>query len=158
MIGKHSSIHMGGTPPLPTAKDLVIRAYVETKHQGEPAFLGRFKLLIRSNPQCQDPVYEHYASAMLRSFLRTKSAYLNNENRAKDARDKKVQEATEKKVRLALLLMVMPNGKLMRDCTGGEMAMFGKGYVRIAERVGPDRKVGDVLGEDEVYRLMKMPK
>lgn len=152
MLGKHKATS-GGAPPLPTGKDLVLRAYIETKHQGEAAFLGRFKLLMRSNPQCHDPVFEHYASAILRNFLRTKSANLNNEARTKRVRDK-----AQEYIKMTLLYMLMPNGKLMRDCTGAEMSKFGKGYERIAERVGPDRKVGDVLDEEGVRGLMKMPK
>ena len=130
-----------------------MRAYLETEKQGEAAFLGRFKLMMRSNPQCQDPVYEHYALAILAGFKRTKSAHLNNETRRK-----KVKEKSDEYLSIMLLYQTMPNGKTMRDCTGSEMAKFGKGYERIAERVGPDRKVGDVLDEEGVRQLMKMPK
>lgn len=151
MLGKSKAT--SGTYHLPTAKDLVIRAHVETEKQGEAAFLGRFKVLMRSNPQCQDPVYEHYARAMLTSFLRTKSANRNNE-----ARKKRVRAKSDEYVKMALLFMIMPNGKPMRECTGADMSKFGKGYERIAERVGPDRKVGDVLDEDGVRVLMKMQK
>ena len=152
MLGKQKS-YTGGVPPLPTARDLVMRAYLETEKQGEAAFLGRFKLMMRSNPQCHDPVFEHYALAILRGVQRTKSAHQNNQTRKK-----KVQEKSDEYLKLMLLFTVMPNGKRMGECTGSDMAKFGKGYERIAERVGPDRKVGDVLDEDGVRALMKMPK
>ncbi|MGP0085785.1 MAG: hypothetical protein ACLP0B_19490 [Steroidobacteraceae bacterium] len=56
--------------------------------------------------------------------------------------------------RVLLLNLVMPNGKPMRACSGEEMAGFGAGYARIAEKVG-NALVGAVLDERQVQALMK---
>lgn len=59
------------------------------------------------------------------------------------------------KQQIVMLDLLMPNEKLMRDCTGAEMAMFGSRYQKIAERIGKKAKVGDALTEDQLRMLMK---
>lgn len=59
------------------------------------------------------------------------------------------------KAQIVLLELPMPNGKAMRDCTGGEMAKFGNRYQRIAEKVGKTKTVGAVLNEDQVRTILK---
>lgn len=59
------------------------------------------------------------------------------------------------KRQLVLLDLMMPNEKLMRDCTGSEMAKFGNRYQQIAAKVGKTKIVGDVLSEDHVREMMK---
>ncbi len=56
--------------------------------------------------------------------------------------------------KVVLLNLPMPNGKPMRACTGAEMAGFGAGYARIAEKVGTANLVGAVLSEAQVRPLM----
>lgn len=69
-------------------------------------------------------------------------------------RQELVKSAAKKFVNeIALLFLTMPNGKAMRYCTGIEMEKFGKGYARIAKRVG-GKTVGEVLSEEEVRGLM----
>jgi hypothetical protein len=53
-----------------------------------------------------------------------------------------------------LLNLAMPNGKPMRLCTGAEMAGFGAGYARIAEKVGKANLVGAVLTEAQLQALI----
>src|SRR6266567_6445738 len=50
---------------------------------------------------------------------------------------------------LALLQLTMPNGKLMRNCTGTDMKTFGGAYARIGRKCGM-KTVGQVLNEAEV--------
>jgi hypothetical protein len=52
-----------------------------------------------------------------------------------------------------LLDLKMPNGKPLRDCTGGECAHFGGWLGRLAARVGADKQVGDVLSEAQVREI-----
>jgi hypothetical protein len=49
----------------------------------------------------------------------------------------------------------MPNNKLMKNCTGAEMAKLGSRFIRIAEKVGKDRLVGAMLTEDQFKELIK---
>lgn len=59
--------------------------------------------------------------------------------------------------KIALLGMMLPNGKPLRECTGRECERMGRqvgGWlVRVGCRVGRSSKVGDVLNEDDLRRL-----
>lgn len=58
------------------------------------------------------------------------------------------------KHQVMLLNLPMPNGKLMRNCTGEEIGGFGKSYAKIAQKVGPRKRVGEVLTEDQLHALL----
>ena len=58
------------------------------------------------------------------------------------------------KQQLVMLDLVMPNEKLMRDCTGLEVEQFGTRYQRIAQKVGRQNVVGSVLTEDQVREVL----
>jgi hypothetical protein len=53
--------------------------------------------------------------------------------------------------------MLMPNGEKLRFCRGSEVAQWGAGFARIAEKVRPDCLVGEVLCEAEAQELMGRP-
>jgi hypothetical protein len=68
--------------------------------------------------------------------------------------EKAVKEIAAK-VKAALVLdTLMPNGERLRFCRGSEVAQWGVGFSRIAEKVGPDCLVGEVLCEREAAELM----
>jgi hypothetical protein len=48
----------------------------------------------------------------------------------------------------------MPNGKALRDCTGREVRELGNAFIRIADRVGDDNFVGQILDEETVRGLL----
>jgi hypothetical protein len=49
----------------------------------------------------------------------------------------------------------MPNNEQLRFCTGAEVAGFGAAFSEIAERVGDESMVGEILCEDEVRALLR---
>ena len=51
--------------------------------------------------------------------------------------------------------MIMPNGKPLRECTGKDCAKAGGWLSKLAKKVKPNQKVGDVLSEAQVKRLFK---
>jgi hypothetical protein len=73
----------------------------------------------------------------------------------------KVKQNVETQIQLKagviLLEMTMPNGKLLRDCTGAECSKLsskiGGWLLRISKRVRPTQTVGSVLNEDQVRQL-----
>ena len=71
----------------------------------------------------------------------------------------KIEEHVETKAQLILLDLMMPNGKLLRDCTGQECRSLarsvGAWLARIAKRVKLRETVGTTLTENEVRELMK---
>ena len=59
----------------------------------------------------------------------------------------------EIKIKVIMLLdLMLPNGKLLRDCTGVECRAAGGWLVKIADRVG-DGVVGEVLSENEALSI-----
>jgi hypothetical protein len=79
--------------------------------------------------------------------------YANRAKYKKRAQDAE-HTADDIKNHIILLNLEMPNGKRMRYCTGTELASFGKGYQRIARKVG-SKMVGSVLDEKQVRALMR---
>jgi hypothetical protein len=53
-----------------------------------------------------------------------------------------------------VLDMLMPNGLKLRFCSGAEVAAFGSAFTRIAQMVGADQLVGEVLIESEARALL----
>jgi hypothetical protein len=56
-------------------------------------------------------------------------------------------------IKTKVLGLKMPNGKALRDCTGRECDHFGGWFKRLATKVGPDKRVGDVLTEADVRAI-----
>lgn len=69
----------------------------------------------------------------------------------------RVEKTIEAKAQIMLLDWVLPNGKPLRDCTGRDCkqmsGMVGGWLQKIAQRVKPTQKVGDILKEDDVRKL-----
>lgn len=63
----------------------------------------------------------------------------------------------ERRAKILLLDMVLPNGKPVRDCTGGDCRTLGAavgGWLgAVADRVGPEQVVGEVLTEQQLADL-----
>ena len=94
-------------------------------------------------------------------FINMYEYAMTNRNRNKDpveraeARERQSKMVESIKAQIIMLDLTMPNGKAMRECTGGEMAKFGNRFQKIAERVGKTKLVGEVLAEDQVKAIMK---
>jgi hypothetical protein len=112
---------------------------------------------------------QEYLLPILLHFVRnTLSALERSEARkASEAREKQAAEEREdvtrvkdrvtehvrKEAEKILLDLEMPNGKLLRDCTGKDCTRFGGWYRRLAKSVGPRKLVGAMLSEEEVRKL-----
>ena len=68
-----------------------------------------------------------------------------------------VEKHIERRAKIILLDLLMPNGKELRDCTGKDCGKLGpkvgKWLWKIAEKVKPNQKVGDALSESQVRKL-----
>ena len=69
----------------------------------------------------------------------------------------KVEQQIEQKAEVMLLDMLMPNGKMLRDCTGAECSKLstkiGGWLLRIAKRIKPTQTVGSALNEAQAREL-----
>lgn len=73
----------------------------------------------------------------------------------REARAEQLSTIVERVKQRVMLDLEMPNGKLMRDCTGAEMAKFGNRYQKIADQVGKAKTVGSVLSEEQVKQILQ---
>lgn len=97
----------------------------------------------------------------------------NNAEQRKDAEQqrqaaqKAAQQATQKaktalkerlnnEARILLLEMLMPNGKVLGQCTGAECRTFGGWFAALARKVPAKKTVAAVMTEDDIRRLWKI--
>lgn len=84
-------------------------------------------------------------------------ALMKDENRktrkAKRRERKLIKRAVETVTQLVLMNLKMPNGKLLRDCTGADCSRFGGWCLDIAKRIGATEKVGKHLTETDLQNL-----
>jgi hypothetical protein len=65
-----------------------------------------------------------------------------------------VEKITAQIKERVVLDMIMPNGERLRFCTGKQVAGFGAGFAKLAERVGADCLVGEMVCENEAAELI----
>lgn len=65
------------------------------------------------------------------------------------------EEIVQAGVKIALLDLVTPNGKKLRDCTRQDCRKLGGFYSRVADYIEGDRTVGMVLSETQVRKLLR---
>jgi hypothetical protein len=69
-------------------------------------------------------------------------------NIAANLKDRIAQEA-----KVIVLSLLMPNNKLLGDCTGAECKKFGGWFGALAQRVPAKTKVKDAISEAEAHKL-----
>lgn len=136
-------------------RELVLRLKEANPAAGESRLVKLFRDHIRED--------DDYADAAAFYCVRSALNAMENQRERQRQREpivKAQREATEKiveadiKAQIIILNLEMPNGKRMRYCTGAEMAKFGGAYARIAKKVGKTKRVGEVMSEAEVKKLM----
>jgi hypothetical protein len=150
MEGLHSGggeyIHRRTMGP---ARDLLMQAIRELPKASKKEQFQRFQELLAEDEDAQEEVDWYYFGNILGYVSRKRESQQDREKR-RAAMRKAVEKGVEQ---IQLLVLKMPNGKPMADCTGTEMASFSAAYAAIANKVGV-RKVGDVLSENQVRALI----
>ena len=147
-----------------TIRDILVEVIEAYPHAGEGALFREFLDRCRNEEECLVAAVRYAFDNSYRTLLsqkerEAKSKPPNVEQRVKTARANlaRAEEYAETvksiKHQVMLLNLPMPNGKLMRNCTGEEMGGFGKTYIKIARKVG-FKKVGEVLTEDQLHELL----
>lgn len=130
-------------------------------HASVSELCALFEKEVRQDEGAVSVVIEYYVSNQSR-YLRQPST-ASQVIAAKERRQtivavkQKIVAKVERKARMLLLEMILPNGKLLRDCTGKECAALAKkmgGWLaKVAEKVKPSQIIGEVLSEADVRRL-----
>lgn len=77
------------------------------------------------------------------------------ERRRQNKQDESSVETAKAVIASRLLDFVMPNGKRLKDSTKAECLEAGGWLARIAAKVPPRKKVGEVLKEGDLAKLLK---
>ncbi len=135
-----------------TARQVVISLVEDNPQLSRDELFAKFQKIIDVDVSLtlRESVDWYFFTNMY-TYAETSHSRSGAERAAREARV--IEKAASVKAQIELLFLPMPNGKIMRYCTGREMGGFGKAYARIAKRVGA-KTVGEVLNEDEVRGLM----
>jgi hypothetical protein len=141
------------------SRDSIRAVFAEIKAQKPKANHTMLVKLLAERIADDDDARLAAADYIVTNFLEAETKYHTRtrtyNKRSSDQIKQDVATASENLTTQILQLnLEMPNGKKMRHCTGTEMGKFGKGYARIARRVG-SKTVGSVLDESEVRKLMQ---
>jgi hypothetical protein len=123
---------------------------------GARAVLAR---IVEDNPHADDEAIFHMFFAESPPYVYECLRYwVSNNLRA--LRPRAVGESVDRtaaraKVEARLLDYVLPNGKMLRDCTFGECAEAGGWLTELSRKGQPGEKVGAVLSEKEVRAVWK---
>lgn len=135
-------------------RNLLKRMIEESPKKSKDRLLQEFSDYVRSAAGMEylDAIVEYWFS--------------NNWHSLAEKRDIKITTATtkarteafkstikERAVQMVLLDLTMPNGKILRNCTGRDCKKAGGWFARIAEKVRPAEKVGHVLSENDLRNL-----
>ena len=71
----------------------------------------------------------------------------------KAAAVEQLKERIHQESKIILLDLLMPNSKRLADCTGAECGRFNGWMAQLANTVPPNKTVGSVLSEDQIYQL-----
>lgn len=119
---------------------------------------SRFLSAVREDDEYLDPVVRYFFINVYQQLDSAKRrAQKSPQQREAEAKqqDEAVQQIVTAATEIIILNQEMPNGKRLRNCTGRECAKFGGFYGRIAKKVGPTKRVGEVLDEKQVRALLR---
>lgn len=133
-------------PPLVSARATIAKVVERLRqHPDEEHAVAAFEAKLRN-----DSIVRHAAAVVL---FRTAVVDAEAKERRQASEPSSPKHRVERQQQ-ELPDLVMPNQKPMRLCSGGEMAGFGAAYQRIADKVGADCLVGEVLTNTEAEALM----
>jgi hypothetical protein len=104
--------------------------------------------------------FDHALLAYMRDIKRgrPRKEDIEREREAVALAKRKLKRRIEHEITIALLEMVMPNGKPLGECTGTDCRKFGIFGQLLAKRVPPKQTVSETLTEAQVQSLWKQSK
>jgi hypothetical protein len=127
-----------------------------TTKQGARSLLAR---IVEENPTLDDESIFHAFSSECAAFFPEIVRYWVANNlkalRPRAAGDSVDRSTVEARVQARLLDFLLPNGKMLRDSTFGEVAKCSGWLSRVAKLGQPHEKVGDKLTEKEVKAALE---
>lgn len=131
-------------------RDLLVSIIDANPSAPEATILKSFEDAVSSDLDMLAVVVEYWFANNYRSLVRKPPANKSAQKRAESAVTKLIKARA---VQMVLLDMTMPNGKPLKDCTGNDCARAGGWLAKIAQKIKPTERVGQVLSEKQVRSL-----
>lgn len=136
-------------------RDLVIEAIESLPDNDVKDQFDKFRSMLNNQSDAYQRAVDWYFFVNMRDYLVNPRTRTQDPMQRADALAQQRERIEAIKAKIVMLDLTMPNGKAMRECTGQEMATFGNRFQKIATAVGKSKKVGDVLSEEQVQKIMK---
>jgi hypothetical protein len=138
-------------------RDILFKLMQDYPSATESDLCKRHKDAIIDDPDQFDAIHAYWFANNYRSLqvkqTFTPDAVAKRKISAKKEISKTVAVIKTRAVRMVLLDMTMPNGKLLRDSTGKDCAKAGGWLAKIAKTIKPTDVVGKVLSESQIRKL-----
>ena len=141
-------------------RDLLKQLVERHPNWNKERLLREFTDNVVDNRKYMDAIIEYWFANNYHSLVERPpqpSAHKARKERSVGALTMEIEAAVERKAEIKLLEMIMPNGKPLRDCTGGECiklsSKIGGWLLRISKRVSKNQTVGEALNETQVREL-----
>jgi hypothetical protein len=106
-----------------------------------------------------DTIVEYWFANNYHSLVEREEPFRNRSARKQEELTEQLNNTIEHRAKIFLLDIMMPNGKLLRACTGAECKEFssklGAWLLRISKTIKPTDIVGDVLTETQIRKLYR---
>jgi hypothetical protein len=134
-------------------RDLLAKIMGDNPRADEKEWLEKFVEALRSDEDYFLAAAEYAFDNALLALRKRKKAKPTAQRAGAAVAHARLVTRLDSKV--TLLNLKAPNGKKLRDCRGEECRHFGGWYLRVADEVGPNRLVGEVLNEQQIRALYR---
>lgn len=137
-------------------RNLLKRMIEESPKKSKDKLLREFNDYVRSPAGMEylDAIIEYWFSNNWHSLAEKPD--IKGAAAAREARTAQFKSTIKTRaVEMVFLDFNMPNGKALRDCTGAECKRAGGWFAKIAAKIKPAEKVGNVLSEQDLRNLFQ---
>jgi hypothetical protein len=116
----------------------------------------KWRELVERDDECHEAAMLHAFRNLWTSLDRDAAKETPQRRAEREARAREEIEKAKQKIVYRLLDFALPNGKLLRNCTGKECKEAGGWLTAVAAKVKPNEIVGKVLSEEKLRALYRL--
>ena len=134
-------------------RNLLMRIITQNPGVPESELADAFWAEVQTDEECLKVItIDYWFPNNYRSLLTSNKRPRATTGQASKIRSQ-IKAGIRKEAKRMLLDFIMPNGKMLRNCTGRDCAKFGGWMGKIASKIKPGEVVGEKLSEDQVRKL-----
>jgi len=144
----------------PNPRDLLLRLIKEHPEKTEAGILALFRREVQDNDDYLNPIISYWFAnnyLALTAKKKPKEEVQEEREQIRETAKAKLDEHIEREAKIILLDLLLPNGKVLRNCTGRECAKLGpkvgRWLTKISKQIRPNQIVGDTFSEAQIRRL-----